>query len=457
MNLGEKNNPIIELQKVEVELQNGEIIFLDIPKTVYPPREDSALLIDYLETLEPNGVAMEIGCGSGILSIVLAKNNWKVEACDINPYAIAAAKKNSASASVQNNIIFREGGLGEEKFSIPKGTTLLFWNLPYLNPPLPNEPRLDWIEEASMSDLEKKGWGHQLADYLEINKRYLEPDLLVVLLQRRHPKSPSNKEYWLNQGWSHRVIKSIWIHDEKLELVAYWKPGQGIPMKIIEECFSTMDEAKKLPNFGWQRIRTNKQIRGRGRRESTWVSDEQDLLATWNIEKSILGNVKPGILQIIIGTKISDLLDQYCKWPNDILDKNGGKIGGILIEMDNREEHLRIGIGINYLAKQIGGMEVIGWGEKTPEITTNNISEMIDAILSTLFEEHELLTHDLSPDILKRDSWRGLSKLLSRGYSLKIKEKKSRIVGLNGDGGLSTLIEGEKSQHQSIDELTWLF
>ena len=53
MNLGEKNNPIIELQKVEVELQNGEIIFLDIPKTVYPPREDSALLIDYLETLEP--------------------------------------------------------------------------------------------------------------------------------------------------------------------------------------------------------------------------------------------------------------------------------------------------------------------------------------------------------------------------------------------------------------------
>ena len=170
-----------------------------------------------------------------------------------------------------------------------------------------------------------------------------------------------------------------------------------------------------------------------------------------------MGNVKPGILQIIIGTKISDLLDQYCKWPNDILDKNGGKIGGILIEMDNQEEHLRIGIGINYLAKQIGSREVIGWGEKTPGITTNNISQMIDAILSTLFEEHELLTHNLSLDILKRDSWRGLSKLLSRGYSLKIKDKKSRIIGLDGDGGLSTLIEGKKSQNQSIDMLTWLF
>ena len=82
---------------------------------------------------------------------------------------------------------------------------------------------------------------------------------------------------------------------------------------------------------------------------------------------------------------------------------------------------------------------------------------MIDAILSTLFEEHELLTHNLYPDILKRDSWRGLSKLLSRGYSLKIKDIKSRIIGLDGDGGLSTLIEGKKSQNQSIDELAWLF
>ena len=64
MDLGEKNNPITELRKAEVKLKNGDIISLDIPKTVYPPREDSALLIEYLETLEPNGIAMEIGCGS---------------------------------------------------------------------------------------------------------------------------------------------------------------------------------------------------------------------------------------------------------------------------------------------------------------------------------------------------------------------------------------------------------
>ena len=108
MNLGEEKNPIIELQVVDFKLKDGEIISLDIPKTVYPPREDSELLIEALENLKADGVAMEIGCGSGIISIMLAKNNWFVEACDINPYAIAAAKKNSMAASVSEKINFKE-------------------------------------------------------------------------------------------------------------------------------------------------------------------------------------------------------------------------------------------------------------------------------------------------------------------------------------------------------------
>ena len=457
MDLGEKNNPITELRKAEVKLKNGDAIYLDIPKTVYPPREDSALLIEYLETLEPNGVAMEIGCGSGILSIILARNNWIVESCDINPFAIAAAKKNSISASVEEKINFRESGVGEENFSIPVGTKLLIWNLPYLNPPSPSEPRLGWIEEASMSDMAEKGWGHQLADFLEENNMYLEPDLLIILLQRKYPKSPSNAEYWLDKGWSHRVIKTIWIHDEKLEIVAYWKPGQGIPMRIVEECISTMDEAKKLPGIGWQRVQTNKQIEGRGRKESKWISDERDLLATWNINKTILSDLNPGIVQIIIGTKIADLLNQYCKWPNDIIDNNGQKIGGVLIEMDNQKEYLRIGVGLNYSSKEIESMEITGWNDKFPDITKKDMSKMIDAVLSTLFENHELLENNLSADKFNRDSWRGLSKLLSRGYSLEVDGEKTRVIGLNNEGGLSVLLEGEKSEIQSIEKLTWLF
>ena len=69
MNLGEKNNPITEVKKVQFSLHNGEIVTLRIPKSVYPPREDSILMMEILEKLKPNGIAMEIGCGSGLLSI----------------------------------------------------------------------------------------------------------------------------------------------------------------------------------------------------------------------------------------------------------------------------------------------------------------------------------------------------------------------------------------------------
>ncbi|MBF26752.1 MAG: hypothetical protein CMA98_03080 [Euryarchaeota archaeon] len=457
MNLGEEENPILEVQVMDFKMENGEIISLDIPKTVYPPREDSALLIDVLTNLKADGVAMEIGCGSGIISIIMAKNNWIVEACDINPYAIAAAKENSVKASVDEKINFKEGGLGDENFSIPRNTKLIFWNLPYLNPPSPDHPRLGWIEEASMSDLEGKGWGHHLVDFLEENKDNLEPDLLVILLQRKYPESPSSTDYWIKLGWSHRVIKSLWIHEEKIEVVAYWKPGQGVPATTLDECDSTMDEAKKLSKNGWQRIRTEKQIGGRGRRNSIWSSDNKDLLATWNINKTILDTIEPGIMQIIVGTRIAKLLQQYNKWPNDIYDKNGNKIGGVLIEMDNQDDFLRIGVGINYSNKKIEGKETFGWSEKMPETSKIILFNMIDATLSTLFEEHKLLENNLTSNSIKIESWRGISKLLSRGYSLQIKDEKTRVVGMNENGELITLSGKRKINADNLDKIYWLF
>jgi len=104
-----------------------------IPKTVYPPREDSALLIDCINELKsPNGKALEIGCGSGIVSIALARNGWDVEALDINPFAVISTKENIRRIGLEKKIYVREGGVGEDNFSIPRGIKLIVWNLPYL-------------------------------------------------------------------------------------------------------------------------------------------------------------------------------------------------------------------------------------------------------------------------------------------------------------------------------------
>ena len=440
------------------DLDGGHTIELLVPKTVYPPREDSKLLLDCINSLNgPNGKALEIGCGTGIISIALAKKGWEVEAIDINPYAVISTKENIRRASVEDLVLVSEGGLGEEEFSIPEDTKLIVWNLPYLTPPKSDEQRLEWIEEASMSDLEGEGWGHLLAGYLELNRDKLDPELLVILLQRKYPESPSKIGHWANLGWSHRVMNSRWVFDEKLEVVAYWKPGLGVPPKKLDECDSTMDEAKKLPQKGWQRVLTRIQTRGRGRRGSSWISKNDDLLATWSTEKSLLNELDPGLLQVITGAKISQVIGQYCKWPNDIVNKEGVKIGGVLVEMDSESMNLRIGVGINQFNDTIGNLKIKGWREITHELRLEKLFPIIDAELSTLFEKHPLLEDKVDKNQIKSESWRSLSKLTSRGYTIETEKGSSRITKLNTNGELSVVSNNYEENINNVESIRWSF
>ena len=104
----------------------GETLEILVPKTVYPPREDSRLLIDCINKInQSKGKAMEIGCGTGIISINLAKKGWVVEALDINPYAIISTKENIIRARVDGLVSIQEGGLGEQGFRISEEVELL--------------------------------------------------------------------------------------------------------------------------------------------------------------------------------------------------------------------------------------------------------------------------------------------------------------------------------------------
>jgi biotin-(acetyl-CoA carboxylase) ligase/methylase of polypeptide subunit release factors len=445
-------------KEILYDLNNGVFLKLLVLESVYPPREDSKMLVDCINNLNyQKGKAVEIGCGTGLASIILAKNGWKVDAFDINPYAVISTVENISRASVEHSITVNEGGLGEKDFNISEDTELIVWNLPYLTPPQDNEPRLEWIEEASMSDLNGEGWGHHLADLLEDKIHSLDPKLLVLLLQRKYPKSPSTTEYWANLGWSHRVLSSKWLYNEKLEVVAYWRPGVGTEPKKLQVCVSTMDEAKKLPIEGWQRVTTRSQTNGRGRRKSAWESKNEDLLATWSIRKTLLKELQPGLIQILIGAKISKIINQYCKWPNDIVDEKGEKIGGILIEMDTESENLRVGIGINQSSNKIGNLKIGGWRESIPELTLENLFSRIDAKLSTLFEDHPLLKTKLKTEEMKSESWRSLTKLLSRGYTLGSDHGSSRVIKLNTNGELSIFSNESKENIHNLDSLRWSF
>jgi release factor glutamine methyltransferase len=76
-------------------------IELEVPETVYYPREDSLLMAKVIEDLkiEKENV-LEIGCGSGFLSILLAMKGAGVTAVDINEEAVGATESNAKANGV---------------------------------------------------------------------------------------------------------------------------------------------------------------------------------------------------------------------------------------------------------------------------------------------------------------------------------------------------------------------
>ena len=131
----------------------------------------------------------------------------------------------------------------------------------------------------------------------------------------------------------------------------------GHKINYIDETHSTNDDIwnclKKNEPEGTLVI-TNHQIKGRGRRNSTWLSTLNKsltfsflLLPNTNLEHLSLLPLLTGV-SIIKGIENIAKIKLGLKWPNDIM-ADQQKIGGILIESNTHNNQLGIvvGIGIN--------------------------------------------------------------------------------------------------------------
>ena len=101
-------------------------ILLEEDRRVYPPSEDSVLLVRCLEIV-PGERVLEIGCGSGVVSLHCARAGALVTAGDINPVAVELTKRNAESNGLDIDVVETDVyGSISGKFD-----TIIF-NLPYL-------------------------------------------------------------------------------------------------------------------------------------------------------------------------------------------------------------------------------------------------------------------------------------------------------------------------------------
>ena len=137
-------------------------IDIDSDDNVYRPSDDSYLLIQMIK-VDADEDILEIGCGSGIISIHCAKNGANVTAVDINQNALNLTKRNAEKNNISLNI--KKSDLFD---SIKEDFDVIIFNPPYL-------PKTDNMEIDDRWDGGKKG-DETLVKFLSIAKKYLKED-----------------------------------------------------------------------------------------------------------------------------------------------------------------------------------------------------------------------------------------------------------------------------------------
>ena len=114
-------------------------IDIDVMEEVYNPSDDSYLLLKVIDP-KPNELMLEMGSGTGLISIHAAKVGAKVTAADINPHAVECTRRNAYKNGVRVETV------ESDLFQSVKGNfDLIVFNPPYL----PGSTRTtSWIEKS---------------------------------------------------------------------------------------------------------------------------------------------------------------------------------------------------------------------------------------------------------------------------------------------------------------------
>jgi release factor glutamine methyltransferase len=173
---------------------------------VYEPAEDTFLLADNL-AIKEGDVALDMGTGTGIIALLMAKKACWVLGVDVNPMAVELARENSEINNIAN-VEFRLSDLFENvsgKFDV------ITFNAPYL-PGEPDEP----IDLALVGG----GRGREVLDrFIEEVPHYLKPGGVVQIVQSSITGIDETLKRLREAGLTARVVAKKHVFFEDIVLI----------------------------------------------------------------------------------------------------------------------------------------------------------------------------------------------------------------------------------------------
>jgi len=418
---------------------------LEIPPTVYPPREDTNLLAKCIGPGRGRRL-LEIGCGSGALSILAAARGWMIEGCDVNPLAVACTRGNLSKTGLSG--IIREGGPGPSNDSSAwfgeHRYDQIIWNLPYLQ--FEDGPTLGPMEDAALIDTDTIGLSSRLLSIIE-NNQLLNSQGRILLLH-------GEKEcllHWRSKGWASRVIAETEFSDgEKIRVTCIWKPFATHPPDIRSSCASTNTELLDSDLPIGSSILTPNQTEGKGRRGRLWSDEIESFAGSWLIDFN-----EPGKAQLAAGLAAIESIealggDAKFKWPNDILIQDKKAIG-ILAESRTFSGRTKmvIGIGANLrCSPEKKEYERSSLNQAIKDIDFSTWHKVLHAGISSWFEEiEEGPIPDSHPLAIKR--------IVECGRPL-YRDLEHEVIGLNEASELILEYRGEHQVIKDGEHIDWL-
>ena len=178
---------------------------------VYEPAEDTFLLIDNLQLKKGINV-LEIGCGTGLVSLFASLNSNSVTCVDIKKYALDCCSNNILLNKKENmKVIYSNlfSAFNDEKFD------LILFNTPYLP-----------VEDNELEDEYSLSWdggkdGREVIDKF-INKvgDYLTSNGTVQLVQSSLSNCQASLDLLKENGFSNLNTTSIHIFFEDIILIS---------------------------------------------------------------------------------------------------------------------------------------------------------------------------------------------------------------------------------------------